>query len=280
MDFLAVAELFMTPTAELADLVLPAAMNLEFNDLGAYGVGGRLIPRSKVIEPPGEAWSDIKIMNELAKKLGLGQHFWPDVDSAWDTILQPSGLTPQEVRQKGLFSGSPGYKKYERSGFRTPSTKVEIYSQQLEEMGYSPLPVFREPPEPTTEYPLLLTNGKPYVFFHSSLRNVPNLRKMDPEPVVEVHPEAAAPLGIEEGDWVYIETEKGRIKQKATLNARLDPRVVVAAADWFFPERGGEELYGWDESNLNILTSGAPPYDPVVGAVQLRGVPCRVSKEL
>ena len=168
--------------------------------------------------------------------------------------------------------------KYEKNGFRTPSTKVEIYSQQLGDMGYSPLPTFQEPPRPTTDYPFLLTNGKPSVFFHSALRNVANLRKAAPEPTVQMHPDAAGTLGIGDGNWVFIETEKGKIKQKAELNAQLDPRVIVADADWWFPERGVEKLYGWDESNLNILTSGAPPYDSVVGAVQLRGVPCRVCK--
>ncbi len=279
LDFLVTSELFMTPSAQLADLVLPAAMNLEFNDLGSYGVGGRLVPRSKVIEPPGEAWSDIKIMNELAKKLGFGQHFWPDVDSAWDTVLQPSGLTPEAVRAMGFFEGKGhGYKKYEKGGFRTPSTKVEIYSQQLKDMGYDPFPVFHQPPQSSAEYPLILTNGKPQVFFHSSLRNVPSLRKMSPEPEVEMHPDVAVPLGIQDGDMVYLETVTGRIKQKAALNPKLDKRTIVAAADWWFPEGEASSLYAWDEANLNVLSPSGPPYDPVVGAVPLRGVPCRVFK--
>lgn len=279
LDFFMVSDLFMTPSAQLADLVLPAAMNLEFNDLGAYGVGGRLIPRPKIIDPPGEAWSDPKTINELAKKLGMGQHFWPDVESAWDTIIKPSGLTPQAVRTMGYFEGkSHGYKKYEKGGFRTPSNKVEIYSQQLKDMGYDPLPVFHQPPQTSAKYPLLLTNCKPKVFFHSSLRNIPNLRKVDPEPEVEINPEAAKSLDIKDGDWVYIETETGRIKQRAALNPNIDKRIVLAAFGWWFPEKPVSELYRWDESNLNILTPSTPPWDPAVGAVPLRGVPCHIFK--
>jgi len=170
-------------------------------------------------------------------------------------------------------------KEYERRGFRTASGKVEIYSERLEQMGYSSLPEYVGPLEkPSEGYPLLLTNAKAMAFYHSTGRNIDSLRKIYPDPVVELSPATAAELGLQEGDWVYIETRKGCIKQRLTLNRSLDPRVVFVSYGWWFPEKGPAELYGWRESNLNVLTGSEPPYEPAVGSLNLRGIPCRVFK--
>lgn len=281
LDFLMVADLFMTPTAALADLVLPAAMHLEFPDLAFYGTGGGFLGIvKKVAEPPGEAWPDIEIVNELAKRLGLGQHFWPEAAAqALEEILRPLGLSPEAAQETVFLQGERGGdRKYLKKGFATSSGKVEVYSQPLAEMGYGPLPAFRLPPQPTSQYPLLLSSAKPQAFIHSSLRQVPGLRRISPDPVVELHPQVASSLGIGQGDWVYIETEKGRIKQKAAFNPQLDPRVVMAAVDWWFPEQEAGKLYGWEEANLNILTDSSAPCDPAMGSIHLRGVPCRLSR--
>lgn len=286
LDFLAVSEFFMTPTAALADIVLPAAMPLEFDEIGNYGRRyGVILCRPQAVEPLGECWSDMKVVNELAKKLGLGEYFWKDVSEALDYILKPSGLTFADLRHKGIIRGKREYRKHEKEGFRTPSGKVEIYSSQLKELGYEPLPVFAEPPETpqscpelTKEYPLVLTSAKSPYFFHSAYRNVASLRRISAEPLVEINPAAAARRGIKEGDWVYIETARGKIRQKARLNADIDPRVAIAAYGWWFPERGEAEGYGWKESNINVLTRSEPPYEPAIGSTNLRGMLCQVSK--
>ena len=92
----------------------------------------------------------------------------------------------------------------------------------------------------------------------------------------EAHPDTAKKLGLQEGAWVTIETPEGKIKQRLSLNRSLDPRVVVAAFGWWFPEKS-ETDYGWSDSNINILTPSGPNYDPSTGGVTLRGIPCRVS---
>ncbi len=115
-------------------------------------------------------------------------------------------------------------------------------------------------------------------YFHSSSRNFLPLRKISSDPVILVYPDTASPLAIEEGDWVSIETKRGAIRQKAKLNAEIAPRVVILSYGWWFPERKDLELSGWKESNLNILTNSAPPYDPAIGSTPLRAVPCRVYK--
>ena len=93
--------------------------------------------------------------------------------------------------------------------------------------------------------------------------------------MVQVHPDPARKLGLEEGKWVYIETETGKVKQRLTLNRRIDPRVVIGALGWWFPERA-EAGFGWRESNINMLIPSGPDYDPATGGVSIRGIPCRV----
>ena len=280
LDFMVVADLFMTPTAAIADIVLPAATFCEYDEIAPYPTAYEALAYPKIVDPPGECWSDMKIVNELAKKLGLEQYFWNDEREALDMILQPSGLSFEEFKQQRTLKGTKEYRQYEKNGFGTPSGKVEIYSKQLEDMGYSPLPFYIDlsrSNEPTTEYPLLLTNAKDQPFTHSAHRNIVILRKTKAEPVVELHPETANDAGLKEGDWIYIESRQGRIKQKLSLDAELDPRVLVASYGWWFPEKP-ENLYSWSESNINVLTRNEPPYEPSLGSVQLRGVPCRVYK--
>jgi len=184
-----------------------------------------------------------------------------------------------------LLRGKWEYKSYEKRGFNTPSGKVEIYSQQLGEWGYDPLPDYQELPESVystpelfKEYPLIFTSAKDPFYFHSSNRNLSSLRRLSPNPIVLIHPETASLVGIGEGDWVSIETKRGRIRQMAKLNSDIDPRVIVLSFGWWFPERKDLELSGWKESNLNLLTDNGPPYEPTMGSLPLRAALCRIHK--
>jgi anaerobic selenocysteine-containing dehydrogenase len=281
LDFLAVSEIFLTPTAQLADIVLPAATNFEFDDIGHFGLpNGYILARPKIVEPREECWPDSKILNELGKRLGYGQYFWDDIRGCLDEILKPAGMTYDDFKSIGILKGKLEYRGYEKKGFHTPSGKVELYSQQLKDWGYAPLPSYQDLSEPPLlkEYPLIFTSAKDPFYFHSAYRNISSLRKLSPEPIVLIHPETASHLRIGEGDWVSIETKQGTIRQKAKLNAEIDPRVIIPSFGWWFPERKDLELSGWKESNLNILTNNDPPYDPAMGSTSLRGVPCRISK--
>ena len=104
----------------------------------------------------------------------------------------------------------------------------------------------------------------------------PSLRASHPEPVIDIHPETAGKLGIKEGDWVYIETKRGRITQKARLSTDIDPRVVFVDYDWWFPEASLSTLYDWDKSNINILTSNDLPRNREFGTPTIRGILCKV----
>lgn len=287
LDFLAVAEIFLTPTAQLADIVLPAAANFEFDDLGHYGLPhGFILARPKVVDPPEECWPDSLILNELGKKLGMEKLFWSDLCACLDDILKPAGMSFEDCKKVGILKGEWAYKSYEQKGFNTPSGKMEIYSSRFKEWGYDPLPSYGErhespesDPEVNQKYPLILTSAKDPHYFHSAYRNIPSLRRLSPDPVVLLHPQTAATLNILEGDWVFIETRLGKIRQKVAFDVDLNMKVVVAAYGWWFPERNDLELSGWKEANINILTDNNPPYDPAIGSTNLRGFPCRVYKE-
>ena len=145
LDFFVVSEIFLTPTAQLADIVLPAATNFEFDDIGHFGLPhGFILARPKIIEPSGECWPDSKILNELGKRLGYAQYFWNDMRECLDEILKPVEMTYDDFKNAGILKGKWEYRGYEKKGFNTPSGKVEIYSQQLKDWGYDPLPSYRE----------------------------------------------------------------------------------------------------------------------------------------
>jgi anaerobic selenocysteine-containing dehydrogenase len=188
-------------------------------------------------------------------------------------------------QSSGVPSSAVRYRKYLNRGFNTPSGKVEIYSSLCEKWGYEPLPAYHEPdetpissPELLAEYPLILTSAHEDEYFHSQDRYLEGVRKRRPNPLVVINPETASKLGIYEGDLVFIENKRGRIKQKATLNKSIDPRVISASYGWWFPEREHAQSFGWDEANINILTDDSPPYSPEMGSPKMKGFLCRVYK--
>lgn len=284
LDFSVVSDIFMTPTAAIADIVLPAAYSYEFDRIGYWpATFGYLKYYPKLVDPPGEAWPDIKIINELAKRLGL-KEFWDDWREVYNFMLQPTGISFEELKEQRILTRSKDayLGDEEFRGFRTPSGKVEIYSNQMKELGYNPIPLFEEvsniPFAPSKEYPLLMTNAKEEVYILSSYRSVKSLRNLTPDPLMKLHPDTAADAGLRNGDWVYIETSLGRIKQKLSVDPYIDPRVVITAFGWWLPEKGPSDQYGWRESNINVLVPNGPPYEPATGAVHMQGIPCRVYK--
>jgi anaerobic selenocysteine-containing dehydrogenase len=284
LDFLAVSDFFLTPTAALADIVLPAATFLEYDSVVAPPYYPFAQVQQKVVQI-GECRSDFEITRGLASRLGLQDLFWKNSNDLLDEVLKPTGLTFNEFKNKGVVAGATAYRKYEKSGFETPSGKVELYSNQLQSWGFDPLPIYREPPDsPLSEpdlaqtYPLILTTKKSIYYLHSCGRQIKSLRQGHPEPVIYLHPDTAAENSIADGDWVYIETQRGRVKQKAFLSESLHPQVVCADFGWWFPEDGNCELHGWKDANINLLFDDQSLDSPETGSLNLRGLLCRVYK--
>jgi len=283
LEFLAAVDFFMTPTMDLADIFLPAGTWLEQDHVADnWKRHGFVVARQKCVDI-GEAWQDHKIFLELGKK--MGQDWWDTVEDSLDYLLEPSGLSWEEFKKVGYLKGEMVYHKYKERGFSTPTGKVELYSTVLEKWGFDPLPKYTEIPESPVSKPELL-DRYPYIlnaglrtptFFHSANRNIPWLREIRPDPIVEVHPDTARENGIEEGEWIYIASPRGRVKQRAKLNDGIDPRVIVAEHGWWYPEIK-DPGHGWDISNINILTDNAhETMDPAMGATNLRVCLCSIS---
>ena len=135
VDFMAVADFFLTPTAELADIVLPAATWLEMDYIGDFWKRhGYLLPRRKVIQV-GECRSDHEMLNDLAHRVGQGEHWWDTFEGGLDYILEPMGLTWREFKKMDFVRGEVRYFKYKEKGFSTPTGKFELSSTLLKKMG-------------------------------------------------------------------------------------------------------------------------------------------------
>ena len=277
LDFLVVMDQYMGETAKLANIVLPAATFAErtepcdiYMSLGIPWV----TLRQKAVQI-GECWPDIKFWMQLARRMGYVEYFpWKDEIEAYDYLMEPTGLSVKALTENasGMYCGTVTYRNYESRGLRTPSGKVEIYSETLAKMGQDPLPVHREPPESPVstpelakKYPLILTTGARVVeYLHSQLRNVHRLHRLRPEPEAEMNPETAAKYGIKDKDKIRVESPRGSIEIKAKLTEDIIPGIVSVT-------------HGWHEANINILTDETPA-DPVGGNPSLKALLCRVER--
>lgn len=287
LDFMVVSDLFMTPTAELADIVLPAAHWSEINQIQGFpSIANNVVAAMQKSVRIGECKSDEEMVVEILRRMDLG-HGTESVEEVLDQVLStgPLGMTYEQLKEKGFVQMDLKYRKYEEKGFATPTGKVELYSTILEHMGYAPLPSYEEAPESpysapglAEDYPLVLTTGhrNPF-FFNSEHRQVAKLRRARPDPLVEIHPETAAACGIADGDWIWIENQRGRVRQRASFAPGIDRRVIAAEHGWWFPENPDPDHGVW-QSNINVLTSSEPPYDPAMGTYHLRALLCRVYK--
>ncbi len=296
LDFFVQADLFMTPTSELADIVLPVTTPFESEALKIgfeYSQEAQSLVqlRQPLVAPRGEARSDLQIVFDLATRLGLGAHFWNgDIEAAFRHQLAPSGVTLEDLRAHPEGVRVPlttRHRKYAESGFATPSQKVELYSATLAAHGYDPLPAFEEPlisprsrPDLADRYPLILSCAKSLFFCETQHRQVAALRKSAPDPQVEMHPSAAESRGIAAGDWVSLDTPRGSVRARAKLNASLEPQVVFAQHGWWeaCDELGlpGYPPYGPDSANLNLVLPQTPS-DPISGSSPMRASVCEVS---
>jgi anaerobic selenocysteine-containing dehydrogenase len=301
LDFYVHADLFMNPTAELADVVLPVSSAFEREALRigfevSQEAQALVQLRQRVVEPRGEARSDMEIVFDLACRLGLGEHFWEgDLDAAYRAQLAPSGVSLEELREDPRGVRLPlrtRHMKFAEQkdgapvGFATPTRRIELYSETFLQHGHPPLPEY-EPPlvSPTTRpdlaerFPLVLTCAKHTLFCESQHRALPSLRRRAPDPEVELHPSLAEARGITPGDWVSIETPRGSVRARARLNESLEPGVVCGQHGWWqaCEELGapGYDPFGPEGANYNALI-GHDAVDPVSGSVPHRAYVCQV----
>jgi len=291
LSLFVVMDYYMTPSAQLADYVLPAASTLERSDIAdMHSYANFSVACPKAMEPLYERRDDYMLWQGLGIRLGQKQYLpWDTIEEALDYRLKPAGLSFKDLVDRYAIFGEEGYKKYERYGFATPTGKVELYSTIFEKLGYQPIPQYKEPPlspmsnpEMAKEFPLILVTGKRFMpMYHSELRQIEKARKEHPDPELEIHPKTASQLGISQGDWAYVENHLGRIKFKVKVTDDVHPKVVHIEHGWWFPEKPAEEpsLFGLWESNANVLCPDDHEYSsPEAGCWPHTALLCKVIK--
>ena len=187
-------------------------------------------------------------------------------------------MTLNDLRNKQIIYASAPvvYRKYEKEGFKTPSKKVECYSERFKSCNYEPLPVFQYPkeshmtkPEWLSKSSLLGTTRKPAEFVHTKHRNLPEITKTYPDPLVWVHPTDARTRGVRQNEIVEVKSPRGRIQVKAKITEDVGPGLVAIDFGWGNPSDM--------KSNLNLLTSDEV-WDPISGGYPNRLFLCEIEK--
>ncbi len=306
LDLFVVHDYFMTPSAALADYVLPAATWLERCSIGypTMDVNMTSMCGTMPVVERFEGGTDVDFRDDyefwygLSERLGMADKWWgPKYEDFFDGQVEPFGMKFKDFCEKVKYLKVPNVpEKYKEPGFKflTPTGKVELYSTVIEELAketgqdFDPLPNFVFPPdfpevnpEYAAEYPLCMITGARFMpMYHTEHRQPGAYRDLHPDPVFQIHPDTAMDLNIAPNDWCWIETHMGRIKQRACVTTAVDPRVISVQHDWWFPEKDEAEpsLFGLWESNVNAIVDDDPDkyLDPIMGAWPVTGLMAKV----
>ncbi len=254
LDFRVVVEQFKTDTAREADILLPAKTMFEQSDvIGAYWHPYVQL-KQKVIDPPGEVKPETEVYGLLAQKLGLPEEEVAAVipgpsDAAVEAFLERKLRPYPELTLDRLREGpviTPGHQEVAFSDlvFPTPSGRIEVYSNEAQERwGVNPLPDFSEPVEsarresPESEkYRLYLLTPNTKNRIHSQFNNLGMIRRLDPKPVVCIHPEDARARGITDGAATRIHNGRGEMRVQARFDYGVKPGCLVVTNGWWEPQ--------------------------------------------
>ncbi|MBA58973.1 MAG: dehydrogenase [Gammaproteobacteria bacterium] len=283
-DLIVAHEIFMTPTAMLADYVLPGDVFTERNHVAdSWSWTNRLSLSQKAVEPPEEASSTFQFWTDLGRRMGFEEHFpWDTVEDILDYRLSRSNRTFADFEESTYMEmPAPKFRKYRKTGFATPSGKVELYSNILSELGFDPLPYYREGPTLDEEYPYTVFTGvREDPFFQTGQRNIEVLRARCPEPKLFMHPSDARREGVDDADWVCLETRAGQVTAKLSVQHSMKEGHIRVPHGWWYPEmRGREKLSGAFISSDAVLCSDDDEFlDYEQGVPHFKGFPGRIVK--
>lgn len=299
IDFYFVVDTTWNSSCAYADVVIPALTTYETSDQFAVknmANGTAIGINQGVIEPIGEGVSDWRFFCDLAVKMGYGDDFWGgDFDQCLREQLEPSGITLEELREKGWIfvertDGAqptpPKYQDYQTMFASLPNNKVQCYNELIGgkpdtlDMGTIPyLPEYRGPVESLTntpdlaaEYPIVFSDVHAYrLCNHSYYQDLPWTRELQPYPWAKINPATAKKYGIKNGDWMKIESPHGWIKLTAEYFEGIAPDVIMAKRGWWQScEELGLEGYGFGdggcESN-NLYDATIEKFDPFTSSM-------------
>jgi anaerobic selenocysteine-containing dehydrogenase len=270
-------DVWMTPTIQACcEVFMPLSTYAEhdtvvYTHYGASPIMAGAI--NKVIEV-GDCKGDCEILYELGLRcMPINFEGYKDYYDFLSDYRLAKKMTFEELREEVVHQKieTLSYKKYETGklrpdglpGFNTPTGRVELFSTMFQQFGDDPLPYYLEPqlspvstPDLYEQYPLVLTTGaRTYCYFHSEGKQIPYLREMNPDPLIEINPVDALKLGVTDGQWVEAENPFGKAVLKAKVSQIVKPGVVHAQHGFWFPEKDSEEtvLYDVWRSNINSL---------------------------
>ena len=270
-------DVWMTPTIQATcEIFLPLSSTVEhdtvvYTHYGASPIMAGAVNKSITV---GDCKGDCEIFYELGLRcMPINFEKYKDYYDFLADYRLAYKRTFEELREEVVHQKTEmcGYYKYESGrlrpdgmpGFNTPTGRVELYSTMFRQFGEDPLPYYEEPqfspvstPEKMEEYPFVLTTGaRTYCYFHSEGKQIPYLREMNPDPLIEINPEDALKYGIADGQWVEVASPFGKCVLKAKVSQIVKPGVVHAQHGFWFPEKDPEEpsLYEVWRSNINEL---------------------------
>jgi anaerobic selenocysteine-containing dehydrogenase len=267
--FTVVHELFETDTARYADIILPATSQLEQTDLHKPYGHVSLQYNNPAIKPLGEARSNWDVMRALAEKLGYTDAWLQaDAEAVIQEVLtasskeQPAlqGITLETLQHEGsLQLAFPEAERipFADGRFRTPSGKVEFYSEQAAAKGYAPVPDWVADAEGYNEHAVIVGMSEPgqlplvspgaHHFISSSFGNVETLKKKEGVPTLHIHPDDARERGIRSGQMVRISNERGWCRMVADVSEEIRPGVLSCESVWW-------PKFSPDQRNVNWTT--------------------------
>jgi len=273
VEFSVVIEQFMSSTAKVATMVLPAAHYLEFDDVIPSWGHTLIQPVNRAIDPPGEARNEYQIFSDLARRMGLGQHFSKSFLELLDEVLAPAGMTVADLRQRNVIPAPQPLIPFEHGVFQTKSGKFEFYSEEMKNLGLDGLPTYKVPPEGVgsdweKKYPLAMATNRVYGLLNSQYVNTPKTVGID-EPKVTIHPVDAKARGVKEGEMVDVFNHIGKCQLKAEISERTTPGVVVMYVGWWWNQgqKGGANFLTSDRysalGNNSVLKEVMVEVSPV-----------------
>lgn len=286
LEVLAVAAHTMTPTASVADLVLPKTTTLEEAEV-TLDPGGPNIAYTAAVPARGEARSDLDIAVGLLDRLRARGAItaellpWRSQAEFNEFLLGDSGIALEDLRRDGYAHFPFELGDFARRGFGTPTGRLELYSETAASFGLDPLPGFVPPPAASDpDYPLLLQTGfREKTYHHSRFRDQAWARKVSPDPEIRIHPQTAATQGVADGDWIEVEVPggPGACQLRVAVTDRTQPGVLTTGMGWWLPEAPGPEFAALD-INVNAALSYSGVTDPMSGSVNIGALPCRLRR--
>ncbi|MCM3134820.1 molybdopterin oxidoreductase family protein [Paenibacillus polysaccharolyticus] len=278
--FTVVHDLFMTDTAKYADIVLPATSSFEATDLYLSYWHQYVQLQEPVIVPIGESKSNVELFSLLGQAMGYDADIFGEkpeqmIENALQGTENPymNGITLDRLKQQRFVKLDMSAHESFLEHLPTPSGKIELYSEQMQQKGLPPLPTYaalvegfdgENPAGPEHAYPLMYVSPPNHNFLNSSFGNSAKHQRLEKMPLLQIHPEDAARREVQDGDAVVVWNERGRIELTAKVTDAMLPGTVISQGLWWDGEGKKQRSNSLTSSRLSDMGNGATFFSATV----------------